>query len=109
MSVTVPVEVTFAATVVELPVIEPGAGQTPAADGEAWVRTSALPPVAMRPEAVLDAVSAKSVVTFGATVSELEKPAIDTAPLVGAVVSLWIVKLFAALGLPAASVVSASN
>ena len=109
MSFTTPVEVRFAAIVVELPEIEPAAGQTPAADGEACVRTSALPPVALMPDAVPDAVSAKSVVTFGETLSELEKPPIETAPLVGAAVSFWIVKLVVELGLPAASVVSASN
>ena len=109
MSLTLPVEVTFAASVVGLPEIEPAAGQTPAADGEACVRTSALPPVAARPDAVPDAVSAKRVLTVGETFSELEKPPTATAPPVGAVVSLRTVKLVVELVLPAVSVVSASN
>ena len=41
-----------------LPVIDPAAGQTPALDGDACVRVSALPPVAFSPAAVALAVSA---------------------------------------------------
>ena len=51
----------------------------------------------------------RAAVTFGDTFRELEKPPIETAPLVGAAVSFWIVKLVVELVLPAASVVSASN
>ena len=57
MSPIVPVAVTFALMTVALPLIEPAAGQTPGLDGEACVRTSLLPPTALRPETVELAVS----------------------------------------------------
>ena len=58
MSLIAPVAVTSPLVVAGLPVIDPAAGQTPALDGDACVRVSALPPVAFSPAAVALAVSA---------------------------------------------------